>query len=70
MFTKISEFIFGKATKVSGWIKGSTLRSSTTKDGKIIRSNCVKLSMDSNENDLKERVGIAMSEDLWSHEPF
>jgi hypothetical protein len=34
------------------------------KDGKIIRSDCTKLSMDSNENDLKERVGIAMLEDL------
>jgi hypothetical protein len=42
----------------------------TIKDAKITRSDCAKLSMDNNENDSKGRVGIAMSEDLCSHEPF
>jgi hypothetical protein len=35
----------------------------TTKDGKVIRSDCVKLFMDSNDNVLKGRVGRTMSED-------
>jgi hypothetical protein len=39
----------------------------TIKDGKVTRSDCTKLFMDSNENDLKGRVGTAMSEDTWSH---
>jgi hypothetical protein len=36
----------------------------TTKDGKVIRSDCVKLFMDSNENDLKGRVGTTISKIL------
>jgi hypothetical protein len=52
-------------SKVQGLLSIATI-----KDGKIIRSDCAKLSVDSNENDLKGRVGIAMSEDLCSHEPF
>jgi hypothetical protein len=35
----------------------------TTKDGKIIRSDRVKLFMDSNDNVLKGRVGTTMSKD-------
>jgi hypothetical protein len=42
----------------------------TIKDGKVIRSGYTELFMDSNENDLKGRVGTAMSEDTCSHEQF
>jgi hypothetical protein len=39
----------------------------TIKDDKVIRSDCVKLFMDNNENDLKGRVGTTMSKDTCSH---
>jgi hypothetical protein len=37
------------------------------KDGKVIRSGYTELFMDSNEIDLKGRVGTTMSEDTCSH---
>jgi hypothetical protein len=39
----------------------------TIKEGKVIRSGYTELCMDSNEIDLKGRVGTTMSEDTYSH---
>jgi hypothetical protein len=42
----------------------------TIKDGKIIRSDCTELFMDSNENDLKRWVDTTILEDICSHDNF
>jgi hypothetical protein len=39
----------------------------TIKDGKVIRSGCMKLFMDSNENDLKKWVDTTILGDTCSH---
>jgi hypothetical protein len=39
----------------------------TINDDKVIRSGCTEFFTDSNVNDLKGRVGTAMSEDICSH---
>jgi hypothetical protein len=67
LFTKISEFIFEKQQRYND---GSRFPPSevqgywsieTIKDGKAIRSDCTKLFMDSNENDLKRWVDTTIS---------
>jgi hypothetical protein len=76
LFTKISRFNLEKqqcckdGSKVPPPEVQGYLSIETIKDGKVIRSGCTELFMDSNENDLKRWVDTTISEDICSHEQF